>query len=201
MKTRVWRSVVGRWMGVVGMVLTATPALAQQTYPVFLTWDAPLKNTDGSNYTDPDGYNVYWGTAQGTYPNKVRVPKTAGDHATLNLTAGMKFFVVTALNAGARESDQSNVASKNVGPVPVPPTNTVSGMKVTGSEPLAYVIFQTTDDITLVPVGTVSTGTPCNEKMFAADEAHGVMFVVPKARVTFAGDADAELVFARCAAP
>lgn len=80
-----------------------------------LTWTPPTQNTDGSPLTNLAGYRVYWGTAQGTYPNVVRLDNPGlASHIVDELEPGTWFFVVTALNSVGVESMFSNVASKTL---------------------------------------------------------------------------------------
>jgi len=97
---------------------TPTPTPTPTPPPVntgsaILTWVPPTQNTDGSPLTDLAGYKVYWGPAQGNYPNSVTINNGGITGTTVNnLTQGRWYFVVTAVSKSGRESQFSNVASK-----------------------------------------------------------------------------------------
>lgn len=83
-----------------------------------LGWTAPINNTDGTPYIDPQGYNAYQGSAPGG-------PYTDASYAIIDpavttlvidpLSIGTYCFVVTALNLANVESDLSNEACKSLG--------------------------------------------------------------------------------------
>ena len=83
-----------------------------------LTWQPPGLNVDGTPLTTLTAFKVYWGTAQGTYPNSTSIAHIAGGaartHTVTGLGTGTWYFVVTALNAKGIESPFSNVWSKTV---------------------------------------------------------------------------------------
>ena len=80
-----------------------------------LNWNAPTTNTDGSALTDLAGYKIYWGTAQGNYPNTQTLTGTGVQtYVVSQLTPATWFFVVTAFDAQGNESTYSNVAQKTV---------------------------------------------------------------------------------------
>lgn len=171
------------------------------TYSVNLSWQPPTQNTDNTPYTNPGGYKLYWGTAAGTYPNSV----TINNPATLNytvaqLSTGVYFFAATAFNTLNVESALTNPVQGIASAKPTPLPALAPGSLVVGPEGTAYVIFQTRDNAAAVATGTVPVGTACNGSIGFRDVAHGDLYVVPKALVQFAGDADAELVLAKCAA-
>jgi len=80
-----------------------------------LSWNAPTTNTDGSALTDLAGYKIYWGTAQGNYPNQ-RTLSGVGvqTYVVDQLTPATWFFVVTAYDTAGNESTYSNTAQKTV---------------------------------------------------------------------------------------
>lgn len=82
-----------------------------------VTWTAPTQNTDGTAYTDPKGFKVYYGMNQGgPYDNVDDIPNpNATTHVISPLASGAWFFVATAYNQNDVESDVSNEASKILG--------------------------------------------------------------------------------------
>ncbi len=81
-----------------------------------LTWTPPTQNIDGSTLTDLDRYHVYYGTVSGgPYPTMLVLNDPTADTYTINnLTAGVCFFNITAVNANGVESDPSNEASTTI---------------------------------------------------------------------------------------
>lgn len=183
---------------------TATLTLAPpgRARPVELTWVPPTQNEDGTAYTNPGGYVLYYGTASRSYTNTQRVDNPQVVMAEISaLNPGVQYyFTATAINTAGVESLYSNEATitTTLAPLaPNPPTNT-NATQTEGVQ-IAYAIFQTTDAIALVPVGTVDDGTPCNPNVSVQDDNARLAFKVPKESVSFLPDTEAELVFATCA--
>ncbi len=104
-----------------GKVSTALAAFAvtvraaTTTGSATLSWQPPTQNTDGSALANLAGYKVYWGNAQGTYPNSVTLSNPGlATYVVGNLVSGTYFFVVTSFNATGAESSRSNSASKTI---------------------------------------------------------------------------------------
>jgi hypothetical protein len=80
-----------------------------------LTWNPPTQNTDGSPLTNLAGYRVYWGSAQGSYPNSVTISNPGlSSYVVEQLTPATWHFVLTAVNSAGVESGYSNAASKQI---------------------------------------------------------------------------------------
>lgn len=103
-----------------GSASAALPAFsitvaAVATGSATLSWNPPTRNTDGSPLTNLSGYRVHWGTAAGTYPNKVTLNNPGlTSYVVSNLVPGTYHFVVTALSSAGAESPFSNAASKTI---------------------------------------------------------------------------------------
>lgn len=82
-----------------------------------LTWMPPTQNTDGTAYTDPKGFKVYYGNDMGgPYDNVDDLQdQSATGHVISPLASGNWFFVVTAYNLLDAESTISNEAMKVLG--------------------------------------------------------------------------------------
>ena len=82
-----------------------------------LSWTPPTENTDGSPYTDPRGYKLYYGNdLGGPYPNEIDIPDfNTVTHTVTGLPSGDWFFVATAYNFLNVESVLSNETMKNLG--------------------------------------------------------------------------------------
>ena len=82
---------------------------------VTLNWTIPTQNEDGTDLTDLDGYNIYWGTTPGVYPNSVTIDnETVTTHVVDNLSPGTYEFVATSFNTSGVESRYSAPATKIV---------------------------------------------------------------------------------------
>ncbi len=82
-----------------------------------LSWTAPTQNTDGTPYTDPKGFRIYYGMTQGgSYDNIVDIQDpNAVSHVVGLLGSGVWFFVSTAYNLNDVESNFSNEVMKILG--------------------------------------------------------------------------------------
>jgi hypothetical protein len=78
-----------------------------------LQWMPPTTYTDGSSLNSPS-YRVYYGTAQGSYPNVRTVPAGVTAFVVDQLTPGTYYFVMTSVDSRGVESVYSNTASKVV---------------------------------------------------------------------------------------
>jgi hypothetical protein len=118
----------GDWAGSKGPSGTETlPAISSSaTYNItcqwldeaaMLSWTAPTQNTDGTAYTDPKGFKIYYDQTQGgPYENIIDlVDPNATAHVVSPLIPGTWFFVTTAYNLNDVESDVSNEAMKVLG--------------------------------------------------------------------------------------
>ncbi|MEE4163320.1 MAG: putative Ig domain-containing protein, partial [Woeseiaceae bacterium] len=86
-------------------------AAASGPSSVTLSWEAPTQNEDGTALTDLAGYNIYWGTTQGDYPNSAPIDNPSVTTITIDgLEPGTYSFVVTAINEAGAESRFSNAA-------------------------------------------------------------------------------------------
>lgn len=80
-----------------------------------MTWTPPTQNTDGSAYTDQNGYVVSYGTSATTLTqSKTIASSTATSDTITGLTAGTWFFGIKARNQAGNLSALSNVASKTL---------------------------------------------------------------------------------------
>lgn len=116
---------VRTWSGIAiavsdGKVSTALPAFSitvQQASSgsVTLSWTAPTRRTDGSALTTLAGYRVYYGTAQGSYPNRISVANPGlVTYVVDNLPPATYWFVMTAYDSANLESAQSTPVSVTV---------------------------------------------------------------------------------------
>ena len=82
---------------------------------ITLSWTPPTENVDGTTLVDLAGYRIYYGFAEGNYPNRIEVD-TAGisTYVLENLVPQTYYVVATSLNSSGIESSFSNVAIKTV---------------------------------------------------------------------------------------
>ena len=80
-----------------------------------LTWDAPLKNVDGSALTDLAAYKLYYGRNPGNYSSEISIDNPGiTTYVVENLVADTYFFAITAVNRAGEESRFSNEAQYTV---------------------------------------------------------------------------------------
>lgn len=147
-------------MGSTWSLSLALPSV--QLYPVELTWDPPTQNTDGSPYIDAAGFNIYWGSVQGTYANSKPILNPTAEMDTVLVPRGEWYFVATAVNTSGRESDYSNVARGTAGPSPRAPLPLGASVPVESSG-TAYTVFTIRNQIIAVEVGTARSGAACDD--------------------------------------
>lgn len=79
---------------------------------VSLSWTPPTQNSDNSSLTNLAAYKIYYGFAEGDYPNVIRIDNPGiAAYVIEGLTANTYYFVATAINSSGMESDFSNVAT------------------------------------------------------------------------------------------
>ena len=82
---------------------------------VTLSWTPPTQNEDGTPLMDLAGYNIYWGTTAGSYPDSVRLDNPGlSAYVVDNLVPGTYEFVATSFNESGVESAYSNSTTKDV---------------------------------------------------------------------------------------
>ena len=82
---------------------------------VTLNWSLPTENEDGSMLMDLAGFNIYWGTTRGSYPNSVMINNASiSTYVVDNLSPGSYDFVATSFNTSGVESAYSNATTKVV---------------------------------------------------------------------------------------
>ncbi|MFQ5634652.1 MAG: putative Ig domain-containing protein [Gammaproteobacteria bacterium] len=87
-------------------------AFAMGTATLF--WTAPTQRTDSTPLTNLAGFNIYYGQTSGDYANLIAVTNPGiTTYVVDNLSAGIWYFVVTALDANGLESNPSNEGSKS----------------------------------------------------------------------------------------
>ncbi len=93
----------------------AITVLASGAGTATLSWSAPTQNADNTPLTDLAGYNIYYGTSAGNYPNTVKISNPGITTSLIeNLAPGTWFFVVTAFDTSGNESAMSAAVSKTL---------------------------------------------------------------------------------------
>ena len=84
---------------------------------VALAWVAPVEREDGTpiSMAEIAGYRVYYGTAQGSYPNQVDIADKNTMQTTLSdLETGTYYIVVTTYDMDGRESTFSQEVTASI---------------------------------------------------------------------------------------
>ena len=84
---------------------------------VALSWVPPVEREDGTpiSMAEIAGYRVYYGTAQGSYPNKVDIADRDTMQTTLgDLETGTYYIVVTTYDMDDRESTFSQEITASI---------------------------------------------------------------------------------------
>jgi hypothetical protein len=82
---------------------------------VTVTWSPPTTRTDGTSLTNLAGYYLYYGTTQGSYPNKITIAGTSLTSYTVSsLASGTYYLVMSAYDATGMESQQTSVVASTV---------------------------------------------------------------------------------------
>ncbi|MDT8453064.1 MAG: fibronectin type III domain-containing protein [Gammaproteobacteria bacterium] len=73
---------------------------------VTVNWTAPVARTDDTplSLSEITGYRVYYGQASGDYSNQLDINDSSAIEATLDVTPGLYYFVVTCLDTAGHES-------------------------------------------------------------------------------------------------
>jgi hypothetical protein len=79
-----------------------------------VSWIPPTEREDGEGLSMAEiaGYRIYYGTSEGSYPNQVDISDSTVQQATVTITSGIHFFVMTTYDVDGRESDFSSPALK-----------------------------------------------------------------------------------------
>lgn len=129
-------------------------------YQIDLSWIAPTENEDGTPYTDPAGFKIYWGSMEGSYANSLTLNNPSQTMHQVQVPYGRWYFVMTAVNSLTRESEYSNVAIGNAGPDPNPPNLDIPPNAVANG--FAWLVFTVRNQIAFVEAGQVMPNSPCD---------------------------------------
>ncbi len=168
-----------------------------------LSWTAPTENECGPAtplipISDPGycpplddlaGYNVYYGTESGVYPDTQLVNGLDTIHTVDSLSEQTWYFMVTAFDTSGNESDPSNEATKT-GDVSAPGAPAIEYRTI---DTKVYTVSKQDDAFLQTVVGTVPIGTLCD----VAQRVNG-RYAVPVAAVTFTGTVRDIVVVADC---
>jgi hypothetical protein len=96
-------------------ILTIAPRLGAgmaEAAQATMTWVAPTTNTNGTTATNLAGFNVYIGSASGSYQQKINVGNVTSYTGTSFTSGSTYYFAVSAYNTSGLESARSNEVSK-----------------------------------------------------------------------------------------
>lgn len=93
----------------------AVKVVGTATGAIMLNWLPPTERSDDSALTNLAGYKIYWGTAQGDYPNTVTID-TPGitSYMIEQLSPGTYYLVMTAFDAAGVESGRSSAVATTI---------------------------------------------------------------------------------------
>lgn len=111
---------------------TASQSPAACRHNRVLTWDAPMKNTNGGPLEELAGYTIHYGGRSGRYDKKIKIPLDDEDlycktvpgrkkkepaatrcrYVVFDLDHETRYFAVKAYDRSGSESDFSNEVSK-----------------------------------------------------------------------------------------
>jgi hypothetical protein len=103
-----------------GIVDKALPAFSitvveNATGTVFVTWQPPAQNEDGSPLRDLAGYVIHYGTTSGVYDNEIILDNPGlTSHLIEILAPGTYFVAATSFNSSGMESDYSGEIARTV---------------------------------------------------------------------------------------
>ncbi len=96
---------------------SANPVEPDTLGRISVDWIAPSAREDNTpiSLSAIAGYNVYYGSEQGQYPNTVNIADGSADsYIIANLPTGTYYFVVTTYDTDGRESQYSPVVIKTI---------------------------------------------------------------------------------------
>jgi Putative Ig domain len=116
---------IGTYSGVTISVTDGSASATLQTFNILVvatasgsalvSWMPPTANTDGSPLGNLAGFKVYWGAAQGQYPNSATITNLGVTSFVVEqLTPGTWYFATTAFASSGAESAFSAAASKTI---------------------------------------------------------------------------------------
>jgi hypothetical protein len=165
---------------------------------------APTKNADGSAIasTAALAFKVY-GAPQGTTPVLLTpTPVTACAFTATQVPYGNACYVVSAVETipglpGVESAQTAPICETVSAPTPAPPTGVSVTVAVPGTANTVYVLEKSSDQLVMLPAGTVPAGTTCDTTQ-ATTVNGGAYNVVPHASVTWTGTVKSLVAFAKC---
>lgn len=176
------------------LLLCMLPCYAQAD--IFaVTWQLPTTYVNGDPLLPEDIQSIILEYSicnpDGTYSNtegSIEIDGTLTSYA-FNVpdtgTICIRAFTKTVNGAVSMESNIAVAVSSG-------PTNPIEGLAV-GSDLTVYALIQSIDTLTLLPVGQMPEGTPCD-----ASQSINGFYVVPRDSVLWAGSVRSEVVVAEC---
>jgi hypothetical protein len=80
-----------------------------------LSWTAPTENEDGSTLSNLAGYRIVYGTSASALTNTIQITNpSVTTYVVENLAPATWYFAVKAVNSIGAESNDSNVANKQI---------------------------------------------------------------------------------------
>lgn len=192
------------------MALILVPALGfAQTSNESLTVSCgpPAANADGSAISSAATitYKVYGGL-QGTSPLPLltSTPLASCSRTAANVDVGTICYAVSAVEtigtaAPVEGAQTAPICTTVAAPSPTPgtPTNVTVTVSVPAVANTVYVLEKSSDQLVMLPAGTVPAGTTCDDTQ--GTTVNGSSYnVVPHASVTWTGNVNSLVAFAKC---
>jgi hypothetical protein len=100
---------------IVSLAAFSVSVVAVATGSATVNWTAPTTNSDGSTLTNLSGYRVVYGKSSTQLDQSVAISNTSlNTYLVGNLTSGLWYFAVYAVNSSGSESGISNIATKSI---------------------------------------------------------------------------------------
>lgn len=160
----------GAWTGAKALtgtqqvtVSAATPFTLTCSYADGKTttvWTPPATNTDGSQYTDNAGYNIYRGTTATNLAKVKSVGPTVTSYDDTGLASGSYYYDVTSVNSASLESVHAKAT-----PFPIQVTGTsqqasvTPGIQTIPSAPGGVIVTTTSTDVSVSVKTTTGVAT------------------------------------------
>lgn len=166
--------------------------------------NAPTTNTNGTPI-DPAAtitFNVYGGM-QGTNPLPLLTPTPLAQclRTATNVNVGVVCYAVTAvetINGLSSESAQTTPVCETVPPpTPAAPSNPAVTVSVPGTANTVYILEKSSDNMILLPAGTVPAGTACDPTQTVTHNG-STFTMVPHSAVKWTGSVTSLAAFAKC---
>lgn len=188
------------WLG----LAMASAAYAQTSAEsLTVSCNAPPANADGSAIASAAtiAYNVYGGMQGATLSLLTPTPLAVCLRTATNVNYGTVCYAVSAVESIAGVSSEGSqtppICTVVAPPVPGVPAGAQVIVAVPGAANTVYVLEKTSDQLVMLPAGTVPAGTACDTTQGTTVNGNSYN-VVPHTAVTWTGTVKSLAAFAKC---